>query len=138
VALFCLFGRWPWIQIGGLAFLATVYAVYFLVLLSKGVQPQGSCIGSLTDPLRVYRGTTGLILGIIPFGLALGSYAAAIYLIFSSGARTERLAGARQPGDNLKMNCVLCGGHIEFPTHAVGQKIECPHCAKTITLLRPA
>jgi DNA-directed RNA polymerase subunit RPC12/RpoP len=36
----------------------------------------------------------------------------------------------------LKMNCVLCGGHVEFPANAIGQTIACPHCAKTITLLK--
>jgi hypothetical protein len=40
----------------------------------------------------------------------------------------------RKPEENLKMACVLCGGHVEFPPHAVGQKILCPHYAKTITL----
>lgn len=135
VALFCLFGRWPWLQLGGLALLATGYTVYFSVLFSKGIQPQASCIGSLTDPLRVYHGITGHILQFLPFGLALGSYAAAVALWFSAEAQTARLAGARPPGDSLKMTCVLCGGHIEFPSHAVGQKISCPHCDKTITLL---
>jgi hypothetical protein len=45
-----------------------------------------------------------------------------------------RTAG-KAPG-NLKMSCVLCGGHVEFPVHALGQKISCPHCTKTITLLK--
>ena len=137
LALFCLFGLWPWLQLGGLALLATSYTVYFSVLFSKGIQPQGSCIGSLTDPLRVYHGTTGYVLQFLPFGLALGSYAAAIALWFSTGFQTARPVEARQPDDSLKMTCVLCGGHIEFPSHAIGQKIPCPHCAKTITLLKP-
>jgi len=140
VALFCLFGRWPWLQLGGLAFLATVYAVYFLVLLSKGVQPQGSCIGSLTDPLRVYRGTTGLILGFIPFGLALGTYGAAAYLLFSAQARTARLAGARQhdaAAGLMKMVCPACGGHVQFAALNAGQRIPCPQCQAPITLRQP-
>jgi len=37
---------------------------------------------------------------------------------------------------DLKMTCVLRGGHIVFPPHAIGQTIACPHCAKTITLQR--
>jgi hypothetical protein len=38
----------------------------------------------------------------------------------------------------LKTSCVLCGGHIEFPAHAVGLKIPCPHCKMDITLKEPA
>ncbi|HEX5397773.1 MAG TPA: hypothetical protein VFY06_01850 [Verrucomicrobiae bacterium] len=137
-ALFCLFGRWPWLQLGALALLATGYTVYFSVLFSKGIQPQGSCIGSLTDPLRVFHGTVGYVFQCLPFGLALGSYAAAVALWLSTGTRTAQPAETRGPNDSLKMTCVLCGGHIEFPPQAVGQKISCPHCAKTITLLKPA
>ena len=141
VALFCLFGRWPWLQLGGLGLLATVYAIYVLVLLAKGVQVQASCLGSLTDPLQIYRGGMGFALQFIPFGLALGSYAAAVCLLFSAEARTTRMARSRQRDASaglVKMVCPSCGGHIEFPSHALGQKIDCPHCAKTITLLRPA
>ncbi len=37
----------------------------------------------------------------------------------------------------IKLSCRSCSGHIEFPIHALGQTIPCPHCAKTITLLKP-
>ena len=141
VALFCLFGRWPWFQLGGLALVATVYAVYVLALLAKGIQVQASCIGSLTDPLRIYRGPTGYALQFLPFGLALGSYAAAIALLFSADARTARLAGARQLAARhdataglMKMVCPACGGHVKFPAQNAGQQIPCPHCQAAITL----
>jgi hypothetical protein len=94
----------------------------------------------LTDPLRIYRGGTGFALQFFPFGLALGSYSAAVLLLFSAEARTARLARSRQrdaAAGLVKMVCPSCGGHIEFPSHALGQKIGCPHCAKTITLLQP-
>jgi hypothetical protein len=140
VALFCLFGRWPWLQLGGLALLATGYAVYVLVLLAKGVQVQASCLGSLTDPLRIYRGVTGHALQFVPFGLALGSYAAAVALLFSADARTAR-AGARQlaarrdaAAGPAKMFCPACGGHVQFAAPDAGQQIPCPRCQAAIVL----
>jgi DNA-directed RNA polymerase subunit RPC12/RpoP len=144
VALFCLFGRWPWLQLGGLALLATGYGVYVLVLLSKGVQVQASCLGSLTDPLRIYRGSTGYALQFLPFGLALGSFAAGVALWFSSEARTARLAGARQlaarhgatPG-LLEMVCPACGGPVKFAAPNVGLQVSCPQCHAAITLRKP-
>jgi DNA-directed RNA polymerase subunit RPC12/RpoP len=144
VALFCLFGRWPRLQLGGLALVATGYGVYVLVLLAKGIQVQGSCLGSLTDPLRIYRGPTGHVLQFLPFGLALGSYVAAVALLFSSDARTARLAGARQSAARrdaadglMKMLCPACGGHVKFAAQNAGQQIPCPHCQAAI-ILRPA
>jgi len=34
----------------------------------------------------------------------------------------------------LKISCVYCGGHVEFPTNILGEKIPCPHCQATIIL----
>jgi DNA-directed RNA polymerase subunit RPC12/RpoP len=140
VALFCLFGRWPWLQLGGLGLLTSGYAVYVFVLLAKGLQVQASCLGSLTDPLRIYRGGTGYALQFLPFGLALGSYAAAVALLFSSESRMARLAQARQRDATtglMKMVCPACGGHVQFAAPNVGQQILCPHCQKEMTLREP-
>ena len=143
VALFCLFGRWPRLQLGGIGLLATGYVVYVLILLAKGVQVQASCIGSLTDPLRIYRGATGYALQFVPFGLALGSYAAAVALWFSDEARMAR-AGARQlaarrdtTASPKKIVCPACGGPVEFDAPDVGKQIPCPHCQAAITPRNP-
>lgn len=42
------------------------------------------------------------------------------------------------PTKFLTIHCVFCSGGIEFPEHGLGTQIPCPHCQKTITLLRPA
>ena len=34
----------------------------------------------------------------------------------------------------LKLRCDSCGGSIEFPAHALGQQIECPHCNLPLVL----
>jgi DNA-directed RNA polymerase subunit RPC12/RpoP len=41
------------------------------------------------------------------------------------------------PEEFIKSDCQLCGGSIEFPTHGVGQWIECPHCSQKIRLRPP-
>jgi predicted RNA-binding Zn-ribbon protein involved in translation (DUF1610 family) len=40
--------------------------------------------------------------------------------------------------ENLRMSCPSCQQHIEFPTHAVGQRIPCPHCDMGIILKDPS
>src|SRR5688572_6241758 len=34
----------------------------------------------------------------------------------------------------LKCACDHCGGHIEFPSEAANQVVECPHCRLTTRL----
>ena len=43
--------------------------------------------------------------------------------------------------ETLKMTCYFCQGHVEFPAHAIGQKMKCPQkngCQMDITLKEPA
>ena len=144
VALICLFGRQTGLQLGWLAWLATNYAVYRIGLLKMGLHQQATCIGSLTDPLHLVRGTTGLVIELIPIYLLLGSYAAVFWLWRES--RAARFVAAKRGGDgrsqagafeSLKMSCALCNGHIAFSSENLGQKVSCPHCKATITLMRP-
>jgi len=144
VALICLFGKQVGLQAGWLAWLATNFIVYWIGLLSMHSHPQATCIGSFTDPLRLAGGTTGLVLEFIPVYLLLGSYAAVIWL-WREG-RAARLVAAKRGGDgrsragafeSLKMSCALCNGHIAFSAENLGQKIPCPHCKTTVTLMKP-
>jgi len=142
VALICLFGKREGLQLGWLAWLATNFIVYQTGLFWTQVHSQAICIGSLTDPLHIARGTTGSIIGLLPLYLILGSYATLIWL-WLGGKSTQkpqavdvqRIAN-RQPVllRFLKISCTACGGHIEFPTNAFGEKIPCPHCHTIITL----
>ena len=126
VALICLFGRRLGLKLGWLAWVATNYAVYRIGLLTMGIHKQGTCIGSLTDPLHFNRGVTGVIVSLLPVGLLLGSYAAVIWL-WLDGRRAKA-------AKFFKMSCPACGVHIRFDARNLGQKIPCPHCQKTITL----
>jgi len=137
VALICLFDKLVGLQIGWLAWLATNFVLFRIFLLSMQCHPQGTCIGSLTDPLHLARGTTGLVIRFIPVYLLLGSYAAVAWLWFGKGemGRAARSRGRTTPVEFLKMSCFLCNGHIKFSSENLGQKITCPHCKATITLM---
>ena len=149
VALICLFGKRVGFQIGWLAWTGTNYVVFWIGLVWQHFSPQGTCIGSLTDPLRVYYGTTGYVLQFLPFGLALGSYAALLQLWFAKRVKAEHPsaqtavansgtvgAGPAVLVRSLKISCTACGGHVEFPTNLLGETIPCPHCRATIILKR--
>jgi len=129
VALICLFGRQVGLQIGWLAWMVTNYAVYRIGLLTMGIHQQGTCIGSLTDPLHFSRGIMGIIAGFLPLYLLLGSYAAVIRLwLEGRKAKVSKF---------VKMSCPACGIHLRFDGRNLGQKMPCPNCQKTITLRKP-
>jgi uncharacterized paraquat-inducible protein A len=90
---------------------------------------QGTCLGSLTDPLNLSRGASGFILEMLPIYLVLGSYAAFMQLWVG---RTAGLAA-----NSVKISCPSCGGHIKFAIQNLGQKIPCPHCQTAVTLRQP-
>ena len=83
VALICLFGRDIKLQITWLAYLATIFVVFWIGSLTVHYQIQGTCLGSLTDPLVLSRGVVGYIAKLTPFYLVFGSYAACLWLWLS-------------------------------------------------------
>src|SRR6267378_6593234 len=122
VAWYCLFGKRVGLQLGWLAWLLTNYVVFWIGLIYLHCHPQATCIGSLTDPLNLSSGTTGLVMECIPIYLALGSFAALIWVWFSKEAKAARLVMAQLRADQydvaaglLKTLCPSCGGKIKFP-----------------------
>lgn len=134
VACVCLFGKKINLQIGWLCWLATNYLVLQVGLFWMKIHPQGTGIGSLTDPLHLTRGWTGLLIMAVPIYLVVGSGIAAVWFwIVSPLAARRRVEHAR----NQKMPCPACGGHIQFNLENLGQKLPCPHCNATVTLRKP-
>jgi len=147
IALVCLFGRQTKFQTGLLAWLSTNFVVLWIGLFWMNLHPQATCIGSLTDPLHLSRGLAGLIIQLLPLGLLLGSCAALFQLWLSKKgnatqpsmrpvtimADTDR-AGSAVLARSLKISCTACGGHVEFPSNRLGEKIPCPHCRTVLTL----
>ena len=128
VAMICLFGKRPDLQLAWLAWLAADYAVYWIGLFATNCRPQASCIGTLTDPLLLSRGAPGLVTPFLSAYLLLGSYAAVVW---------RWLEGRRAKATRfLKMSCPDCGVHIRFDDKNLGRKIPCPHCQAEITLIK--
>jgi hypothetical protein len=143
-ALICLFGKNIRLQIAWLAWLATNFIVFQIGLFWMHCRLQAACIGSLTDPLNLSSGTTGLVMEFMPIYLVFGSFAALIWGWFSKEAKQARLIAAQLRADQddvsaglLKILCPCCGGKVKFASQNIGQQIPCPHCQTTITLRRP-
>jgi hypothetical protein len=94
VAWICLSGKNRWLQIVGLAWIATVFVSYRIALLWEHVAPQGACWGTLTDPLHISRGATGFIVGLMPFYLVLGSCAAGVWSWRDGGFSQTTISGS--------------------------------------------
>jgi DNA-directed RNA polymerase subunit RPC12/RpoP len=145
VAGICLFGKNARLQAAWLAWVGTNFVVFQIGLVWMRVHPQGTCLGSLTDPLHLARGFTGDIMAFLPFYVLLGSYMVVVapWLAKHKVGQASRLsevspasclASAPAYARFLKISCTACGGHIEFPTNLFGGQIPCPHCQSIITL----
>lgn len=147
IALVCLFGSQTKFQIGLLAWLSTNFAVLWIGLFWMNLHPQATSIGSFTDPLHLSRGLIGFIIQFLPLGLLLGSYAAWLHLWLGNRSNPAQpslqpmtiMAGTDRAGSmvlarSLKISCAACGGHVEFPSNRLGEKIPCPHCQTVLTL----
>ena len=130
VALVCLFGSRTGLQAMLVGWLALNYVVFRIGLYSSGIHPEWTCLGLLTDPLHLARGTTGFGLSyVVPSYLLLGSFAA---LLWPWLRRLFPPASAFE-----KMPCPACGRHIRFAVQNLGQTVPCPQCKTTVTLRRP-
>jgi hypothetical protein len=132
VALICLFGKRLGLQVGLLAWLAVNFLVFQIGAYAMHCQWQTTGIGSITDPLQLTRGLTGIVIGFIPLYLLIGSGTASFWLWF--GKRLENQL--QEEAKTIKMSCPACGVHIRFEGTRVGQQIDCPQCKKSITLRR--
>jgi ribosomal protein S27E len=126
-AMFCLFAKGgAWIA-GIVAWVVANAVAYRIGLWSMGWHHPYTCLFYLLHALDISPATADRLLSMAGGCLLTGSVAILLKSCFFQSA-----------GGFLKISCISCGGHIEFPAAAVGQKIQCPHCAKNITLLSPA
>jgi hypothetical protein len=153
VAGLCLFGKNLRLQTALLAWLGTNLVVYQVGLVWLHLHPQAGCLGSLTDPLQLARGTLGYVTALMPGFVVLGSYATVATELLPK--RTKRTKAASRdligvtgttPATEtrqaayvrfVKIACGACGGRIEFPANAFGENIPCPHCQAAIILQKP-
>ena len=129
VAVICLFGKRVGLQVGLTAWLAINFLVFQIGAFAMHYHWQATCIGSLTVPLQLTRGFTGIVIGFNPIYLLAGSGIASFWPWF--GQRAENRL--KEEAKSIKMSCTACGIHIRFESARVGQQIDCPQCRKSIT-----
>ena len=126
VAAVCLFTRKRALGLGLIAWLAVNFLVYRIGLWTEGWhQSCGFLLELLSPSLR-----TADLFECVSAALLLASSGAALWFGKQAAAGTAH-------GEALKVPCPSCGGHIEFATGDLGQKIPCPHCRATVTLRKP-
>jgi hypothetical protein len=130
VAFICLFGEKTGPQLGWVAWLTLDYVLIQAGLILMDCHSQGACIGALTDPLCLGRGTSGFIITLLPVYLLTGSWGGIVWLWL-----LERKAKAAA---YLKMPCPACGTHIRFNDSDLGRQLPCTHCMATVTLRKPS
>lgn len=125
VGLICLFGKSVSTRSLLLAWLMTIWVVYQAAMLYQGINIRCTCLGILTDPLRLAHGLLGRVTEFLPVCLLVGAYVA-MAVIWMNRPRHKR--------NFQKVVCPGCGGRIEFPAEVIGWKIECPHCGGGVRL----
>jgi len=106
-AAICLFARGLKLRIAIVVFLSTGYAAFWAGAILTHYHPQGTCLGSLSEPLQLAAGTSGAIISLIPVGLLLGSYST----LFLNREKKVPVKSAPQPVVGpQKMSCPACGG----------------------------
>ncbi len=133
VALVCLFSQRLNFKAGLILWMAANLLIYQAGFIWSGShRGLGVYLSSIASIFDLSSSTTSLVLKIASGYLFIGSALTLLWLWRKGG--TTKLVAANFP----KTSCPNCGGHIELLPHAIGQKILCPHCAKTTTLSNPA
>lgn len=131
VALLCLFGANIIIQLGLVCWLALnflLYQVGFYWLGSSGGFKAGYT--GIAAVFGVSVTAVDVISKCLFAGLLVGSAAGLVWARWRNDSFWVRC-------EHLKMPCPACGGHIQFGLVDIGQKIPCPHCAKSVVLREP-
>jgi len=129
VALFTLSGKPTFMRAMVIAWLATNLAVYCLGCLWYGGHSLGGYLGSFSDAFGVPAATAGIMAESALAYLILGSY----FMLAGLWLQNRRATS----GDEVKISCPACGGHIAFAIQNLGQQIPCPHCRAVIALRKP-
>ena len=80
IASVCLFSKRIWLSAGLMAWLATTFLSYRLVLLWAGYRRTCPCLGNLTDMLHISPQTADTAMKVVLGYLLLGGYATLFWL----------------------------------------------------------
>jgi len=136
IAIICLLGKQAGFQAALLAWLGTIYGLFWITIFWKHYQLQGTCLGSLTDPFHLAHGITGVITGIMPpCYLLLGSYPTAIWLWLNRPKIISRNLPIIQP-IAVKFCCTnpACRQHLMVDESRFGRQIQCPACGTILQI----
>ena len=82
IAFFCVFGRRMELQVGSIAWLATVFLVYRLGLWLIDYHKGCSCLGNLMEVLHISQEMAGQIMRGVLVYLLVGSYVLLVWLLW--------------------------------------------------------
>lgn len=131
VAMLCLFGANVIIQLGLVCWLALNFLLYQVGLhwLGSGGGFKAGYVG-ISSVFGVSVTAVDVLSKLLFVGLLLGSTGGLVWARWRKASFWVRC-------EHLKMPCPACGGHIQFGIADIGQKIPCPHCAKSVVLREP-
>jgi hypothetical protein len=142
VAFLCLFSQRPARLIPWLAWLGANFLIYRIGLYVEGCHSLTGFLASAAYAFGIPAKTAAVLVD-MSFGYLLLGSCAALAWQWRRSSKTQSLQSSATPSLHpsttpfLKTSCFFCQGHIEFPRHAIGQKIQCPHCKMDITLKEP-
>jgi hypothetical protein len=134
LAFACVYIRPPRLKLGLVLWFAATVVIYRLGLHWQGVHNLSGYTASLAHTFGLSSGVAIIVLNLLFSYLLVGSVGLLLWRCLSSST-TPLPHHSTTPF--LKTSCYFCKGHIEFPAHAIGEKIHCPHCKMDITLKEP-
>jgi len=133
VAWLCLCTNKRAMGLGLMLWLIANYAGYRAGLWAMGWAHPWIFIGKLAETFQISPFLADGVITVVLAYLLVGGLAA-----LWQERKGKRLRQLNFSPDFLKISCLTCDGHIEFPANILGQKIPCPHCRAEITLRAPA
>jgi hypothetical protein len=101
IALTCYFRKRIWLPAFLVAWLATTFLIYRLVLLWAGYRRPCPCLGNLTDMLHISPQTADSAMKVILGYLLVGSYATLFWLWKEKGKSFLPASTSAQPGKSV-------------------------------------
>jgi hypothetical protein len=143
IAWFCLFSERPARSVPWVAWFAANFLIYRIALCFEGCHSLTGFLASVTYAFGLPAKAASVLVDMTFAYLLIGSSTALLcHWLRSSSNPSLRHSNSPvlHPSNTpfLKTICFFCKGHIEFPPHAIGEKIHCPHCKMDITLKEPA
>lgn len=124
VAVVCLFTRKTLLASGLIAWLALNFIVYRVGLWTMGWHHPYTSVFWLTDGFGFSPHLADWLLAVAAVCFVIGG----CLVIWKSPWPV---------GENLRMSCPSCGGHIRFYASNLGRELPCPHCRTPIVLRKP-